>query len=161
MLPNNQLGVLLMRRISLKARREVLKALAMRYHNSDRAGKTRTVNKLIAVTGYHRKHAIRLLARANLACTHDKAKMGRRIYDDAVKEVIIIIWEAADRICGRRLKAIIPQFVESMEHNGHLSLDPEVREKVLTISAATIDRMLQTVRIRAKGRKNDVLKPIL
>ncbi len=142
-----------MRRISLKARREVLRALAQRYHNSDRAGKIRTVDKLVAITGYHRKHAIRLLAKANPASTINTTKPGRRIYDDAVKEVIVIIWEAADRICGRRLKAIIPQFVESMEHNGHLSLDPEVREKVITVSAATIDRMLQPVRIHARGKK--------
>jgi len=31
----------------------------------------------------------------------------RRLYDEAVKTALTIIWEAADRICGKRLKAAI------------------------------------------------------
>ena len=51
---------------------------------------------------------------------------GRRIYDEAVREAVITIWEAADRICGKRLKAALPHLMESMERHGHLDLDPEV-----------------------------------
>ena len=40
---------------------------------------------------------------------------GRRIYDEAVREALIVIWEAAGRICGKRLKAALPNLVESME----------------------------------------------
>ena len=40
---------------------------------------------------------------------------GQRIYDEAVREVVIMVWEAADRICGKRLKAAMPHLVESME----------------------------------------------
>ncbi len=34
---------------------------------------------------------------------------GRRIYDEAVKEAVILVWEASDRICGKRLKAALRQ----------------------------------------------------
>ena len=33
---------------------------------------------------------------------------GRRIYDEAVREAVIVVWEAADRICGKRLKRRCP-----------------------------------------------------
>jgi hypothetical protein len=57
----------------------------------------------------------------------------------------------ADRICGKRLKALLPILIESMERHGHLRLDPVVRSALLDVSAATIDRLLRPVR-EARGR---------
>ena len=39
---------------------------------------------------------------------------------------MILIWEASDRICGKRLKSALPHLVESIERACHLDLDPEV-----------------------------------
>ena len=45
-------------------------------------------------------------------------------------------------------------FVESMERNGHLCLDSAVRDRLLKMSAATIDRLLRPVRALAnQGRR--------
>ena len=66
---------------------------------------------------------------------------------------MIVIWEAADRICGKRLKAALPHLVESMERDGHLDLDPEVRARLLTASAATLDRLLKPIRSRVASRR--------
>ena len=74
---------------------------------------------------------------------------GRRIYDDAVREALIVIWEASDRICGKRLRPLVPVLVEAMERHGHLQLAPEVRTALLAMSAATIDRALREVREQA------------
>ena len=78
---------------------------------------------------------------------------GNRIYDEAVRQALIVVWEAADRICGKRLKAALPSMVESLERHGHLDLDPDVRERLFSASAATIDRLLRPVRERARGRR--------
>ena len=66
-----------------------------------------------------------------------------RLYDDAVREALIVIWEASDRICGKRLRPLVPILVEAMERHGHLQLAPEVRMGLLAMSAATIDRALR------------------
>ena len=66
---------------------------------------------------------------------------------------MIVIWEAADRICGKRLKAALPHLVESMERHGHLALDPEVRGRLLGGSAATLDRLLKPIRPIAGSRR--------
>ena len=63
------------------------------------------------------------------------------------------LWEASDRICGKRLKAVLPALVEAMERHGHLELDGEVRGRVLAASAATIDRLLGPVRREARTRR--------
>ena len=33
---------------------------------------------------------------------------GRRVCGEAVREAIILLWEASDRVCGKRLKALLP-----------------------------------------------------
>ena len=71
---------------------------------------------------------------------------GRRISDEAVGEAVIMIWEASDRICGKRLKAALPHLVESMERHGHLDPDLEVRDRLLEASAATLNGLLQPIR---------------
>ena len=77
------------------------------------------------MTGHHRKHGIRLLGQSgNDWEQQPAAKKGRRIYDEAVRQALIVVWEAADRICGKRLKAALPHLVESMERHGHLHPGP-------------------------------------
>lgn len=64
----------------------------------------------------------------------------------------MVIWEASDRVCGNRLRPLVPMLVEAMERHGHLQLAAEVREGLLAMSAATIDRALRDVRGRSGGR---------
>jgi hypothetical protein len=47
---------------------------------------------------------------------------------------------------GKRLRPLLPILVEAMERHGHLDLAPEVRARLLAISAATIDRALVDIR---------------
>ena len=63
-----------------------------------------------------------------------------------------MLWEASDRVCGKRLKALAPLLVEAMERHGHLHLAPEVRASLLAMSAATIDRALRGLRDQAGSR---------
>src|SRR6476469_605904 len=135
----------------MATRDELLGALTARYGQASRVDKGRIVTEFVAVTGYHRKHAARLLRGAGKG-DRSKPRSDRRVYDDAVREALIVLWEASDRICGKRLKPLIPSLVEAMERHGHLQLVPEVRTALLSISAATIDRALRAVRVVAEGR---------
>jgi hypothetical protein len=146
------------RTISKHARNELIEALRQRYKEAAKADKTRILDEFVAVAGYHRKHAVRLLGGQNGEGSRDPT-YSRRIYDEAVKEALIVTWEAADRICGKRLQAILPNLVAAMERHGHLELDPEVRRLLLSVSAATIDRLLKPVRSKARPRKNRHSKP--
>ena len=70
----------------------------------------------------------------------------RRIYDEAERNALVLLWEASDRVCGKRLKASMPVLIEAMERHGHLELAADIRAKLLAMSAATIDRALARVR---------------
>jgi len=104
------------KRISSETRRELLEAVRLRYRGSSKMNKTRILDEFIALTGYHRKHAVRLLSQTystESQAAREPCVRSRRIYDEAVKEALTVLWEASDRICGKRLKAILPELLEN------------------------------------------------
>src|SRR5207248_5081956 len=56
-----------------------------------------------------------------------------------------------DRVCGKRLKVMVPTLLPALEQHGRLRLGQADRDRVLVISAATIDRLLVDVKIAASG----------
>ena len=139
------------RRISMTTRKELTEALRTRYRSATFADRIKILDEFVALTGYHRKHAIRVLREE--AASPKAAPVRNRLYDEAVRQALTILWEAADRVCGKRLKALIPTLVDAMERHGHLDLDPVIRTKVLQVSAATIDRALAPARQHIDGQR--------
>ena len=139
----------------MATRRELIQAIAERYRTANRADKQKILDEFTEVTGFHRKHAIRALRQRS----KQAAKPVRsRLYDEAIVQALTIVWEAADRICGKRLKPAIPILLEAMERHGHLALAPEIRERVLNVSAATIDRLLASARTASRqGRRRSTI----
>jgi hypothetical protein len=140
------------KKISKQTKSELLELLRQRYQRAAKPDKTKILDEFVAVAGCHRKHAIRLLT-ANDPLVADIPVVARRTYDEAVRAALIVLWEAADRICGKRLKAVLPGLVAALERHGHLNLDPVVRQRILAVSAATIDRLLAAVRSNTSHRK--------
>lgn len=69
-----------------------------------------------------------------------------------VMEPLVRMWEIAGCICSKRLGPLIPNLLGALERHGEIELLPEVREKVMGLSAATIDRLLKPVRSRRPRR---------
>lgn len=141
------------RQVSMATRKELLEVVRTRYGKSTRAEKGRILDEFVKLTGYHRKHMLRLLlAPADVA--EPRQRVARHVYDEAVRQALIVMWEAADRICSKRLRAALPVLMAAMERHGHLELDPEVKARVLRVSAATIDRLLAAVRGESRERSH-------
>jgi len=137
------------------ARREVVSAVAGRYRPAKRAEKGRILDELCATTGWHRKHAVRALRQRETVMPGEveASRERRRRYGATIKDALTALWEASDRVCGKRLKVMIPTLLPALERNGRLTLDGSDRARVLAISAATIDRLLGDVRVAASGGK--------
>lgn len=140
------------RTVSTKTRQDLLQAVRERYRGSLKEEKLRILDEFVAVTGYHRKHIIRLFNAAPVAGRLDR-RVRLPVYDEAVREALIVLWEASDRVCGKRLKPLLPLLVAALERHGHLTLDVTVRARVLAASAATLDRMLRSTRASVAGQR--------
>ena len=136
--------------ISMGARREVVAAVAERYRSAGRAEKGRVLDELCAVTGWHRKHAVRKLA-SRAAFTPGAPRRREPTYGATIKDALVALWEASDRICGKRLVVMIPTLLPALARHGRLKLGKADRALVLDVSAATIDRLLIDTKISASG----------
>jgi hypothetical protein len=142
--------------ISMGARREVVSAVAERYRSAGRREKGRILDELTAVTGWHRKHAVRAL-RAKPPMQAAETVPRKRRYNGAIRDAVTVLWEASDRVCGKRLEVMIRALLPALEQHGRLTLSRSERALVLSASAATIDRMLVDVKVAAaSGRRRRV-----
>ena len=137
--------------ISMGARREVLSAVAGRYRLAGRADKGRILDELCATTGWHRKHAVRALRGTGEPTGAEERTSRKRKYDATIQDAVTALWEASDRVCGKRLVVMIPTLLPALERHGRLQLDAADRPRVFAISAATIDRMLGPTKVAAAG----------
>ena len=93
------------RRISMTTRKELTEALRARYRSATFGDRIKILDEFVALTGYHRKHAIRVLGEQ--AAGARAAPVRNRFYDEAERQALTMLWEAADRVCGKRLKALM------------------------------------------------------
>jgi len=138
--------------ISMGARREVVLAVAERYRLARRAEKGRILDELCKVTGWHRKHAVRALGGRSTIIL-DRPRHRKPTYGSIIKDAVVALWEASDRVCGKRLKVMIPTLLPALERHGRLELSQADRVLVLEVSATTIDRQLVDTKIAAAGGK--------
>jgi hypothetical protein len=136
----------------MATRAELILAIRERYASAGRPEKAEILDEFVALTGFHRKHAMRLL-RGSDEPPKGGARPGRRIYGEAVRAALVLAWEASDRICGKRLHPLLPLLIEAMERHGHGGFDGQNRQQLLAMSAATIDRILTGVRASVTGRR--------
>jgi len=61
------------------------------------------------------------------------------------------IWQASDYACGRRLVAMLPEWIPAYEQH-EKRMPGEVREKLLLASGRTLDRLLEPLRGQGTGR---------
>ena len=55
---------------------------------------------------------------------------------------MLTLWYAANQICSKRLAPFIPDLLVALERFGHISLPADIRDQLLQISPATVDRLL-------------------
>jgi hypothetical protein len=131
------------------SKRELVEAIRPRYLRASKAEKTRILDEFVASTGYHRKHAIRVLKRGVKAS--GKKKPGKsKLYQGEVVIALTKIWAICGQICSRRLHPFLPEMVDVLERHGELKLTKQTRDLLLQMSRATMDRCLKSVRDRPR-----------
>ncbi len=129
--------------MSFGAKREYLKEIWGRYQKSTRNQKSLILDEFCEVTGLHRKYAIRILGAAV------PQRVGRpgpkTIYDQAFVEVLYELWQVMRRMCSEKMVKAIPEWLRYFHSE---KMTEEIRQKLLSVSASSIDRCLKSFRVR-------------
>jgi len=145
--------------LNFRERQSVIKELASQYKNATKRDKGQLIDYLQTLTGFNRSYATRALrtvkAIASKGIKPKRSSAGRKCYyDSAVLHDLKYIWAILDFLSGKRLVPFLPEIITVLENHGEREFLPEVRAKLLTISSATIDRLLapERKRLKLKGR---------
>ena len=103
------------------------------------------LDEFVLMFGCHRRHTVRRRTQSDGPGSPCVPNKGQRMYDEAVREALTVVWDASDRICGRRLKAALTSMVESPENYGRFDLVPDVRRRLFS-ACATMERLLRPIR---------------
>ncbi|MEW6081436.1 MAG: hypothetical protein AB1576_06640 [Bacillota bacterium] len=145
--------------LSTQSRLDVVVEAAKKYRRASKKEKGDILDSLVTLTGYNRAYASYLLGlcvkkvlvrgsdgKVYRLVAGPKAKKSRRrekAYGQDVLAPLRRIWHVMDLSCGKRLAPCLRWLVPKLEQCGELSVTPEVREKLLSVSASTIDRLLK------------------
>jgi hypothetical protein len=156
--------------VQRQSKQEYVARMQGRYLKATKPEKGRLLDEVVAVTGYHRRHAVRVLrhgrfpdvtlaAVQGLAPTSQRPgrrgdgrggrPLGRpRVYSSVVVGALRVAAEASNWLCGTRLAPFLPELVPALEAEGELRLTAEDRTQLLAMSARTIDRRLRVFRLQ-------------
>ena len=119
-----------------------------RYLKASKAEKQTILDEFTYATGYHRKHATRVLKDQRQVQNRlkGKTKTCKTRYGGEVVPPLEQIWEIYGQICSKRLQPILPEVIKVLERCQEIELSKDTKELLLKISSASIDRCLRSVR---------------
>lgn len=136
--------------MSLKSKNELLEVVRPRYLKASKFEKQKILDELTSATGYHRKHAIRVLKNKVQVQNHfkGKTKTYQALYRGEVVQALEQIWEIYGQICSKRLQPFLPEAIRVLERCKEINLSKDTKELLLKISSASIDRCLRPIRLK-------------
>ncbi|MCX6762539.1 MAG: transposase [Candidatus Moranbacteria bacterium] len=146
--------------MSQKSKKELIKQAKSRYLKSSRVEKGKILDELCANTSLHRKYLIeRLSARIDLSFVSPINRKRRETYDANVIHYLTKIWKIFDYPCGQRLAPMLPEYIRVLERFKELIFPDGVKEKLLKVKSATIDRRLKKFRTLRHKKVFSTTKP--
>jgi len=164
--------------LTMHERKAVTNELAKRYQQAPKGERGRLLREFVRLTGYSHCYASHILH--NWGSHHIRIVDGERVeviiglnkpetprrrnkprqYDQAFVGILEKVWAIADGLCGKRLRAFIDTALPALESCGEITFqDDSLRAKFLSISPATIDRLLVPARRRLWSRERSRTKP--
>ena len=150
----------------MQARAEITGKYARVYTRASKKDKGRILDEVCAVTGWSRDNARRRLVAAakrppGRRKSAERRARARRYSYDALK-VLQRVWPASGGQCGKYLKESMPLLLDLLKASGELDDEPRyspaVRDELVAMSAATIDRYLAPVRATEQLRGKSTTK---
>ena len=122
-----------------------------KYKKARKKEKGEIIAEVCAISGFHKKHAIRVLNKDHRRITIKKEARGRpKVYQEQVYlEPLKRIWRATDQLCGKRLKMALPLWLPHY-HKAYGELNQSTYQGLLQMGSATIDRLLSKVKVQSK-----------
>ena len=119
-----------------------LELLRTRYRVACNKENGAILDEFVKTTGYERKYAIALLSGKRDYVKHPVRRPHKTTYTTALIQPLLMLHDLFDGICSKRLRAALDVELPRLYDSRYLQVSPEIYEKLMRISPATIDRLL-------------------
>jgi hypothetical protein len=131
--------------MAIDARNELMRAASVRYRKAVKKEKGQILDEVCANSGLTRKHAIRLLR--NPPKPRSKGSRSRaKIYGELELAALQRLWPVSGYLSARRLVAALANLIDACARHGEWVPDEKIKNKLLSMSASTCDRLLKPLR---------------
>lgn len=139
---------------NLEEKRSYIRLIRDRYRKSSKEKKGVILDEVCGLLGCNRKHAIKLLSGKKVGRPVKSGKKGRPSKYSDLKFItsLRLCWRSMKYPCSKVLKEGIPYWLGFIEKT-YGFFDKDVREKLLSISPATMDRYLGKYKVE-KGKSS-------
>jgi hypothetical protein len=166
--------------LTMQQRHAIIRELAPRFHASSKKERSQILDEFTRLTGYTRCYAafvLRSCGRKRLkildagtrrvvfvvghcrppgAKRHRARRYGTKDFCNALKQ----LWALSDGLCGKRLVAFIREVLPLLQQQGTLKISEEtLRTQLLTVSPATVDRLLAKTKVLARLKGRSATRP--
>jgi len=163
--------------LDIRNKKEITAEIQERYKKASRKQKKTILDEFVALTGYNRNYASRVLrqyygkligsigsGKRKIRYVVGKDKRSKRnrkrFYDDDVTEALKKIWAILDMPCGKRLAPFLPEIIFKLETFDEIKMKSATKQKLLEVSASTIDRLLKPIKEKLRiGKGKSFTKP--
>jgi len=164
--------------LSMHERHAVVRELSSRFQLARKKERGQILNDFVRLTGYTRSYAAFVLRNCGkkqllmvagrrvvfipgYARAPGSKRQRRGLYrTKTFLEALRRFWALSDGLCGKRLTAFIRVVLPLLEQQGTLTItDATVREQLLHVSAATVDRLLARTKRQAQLRGRSLTRP--
>ena len=157
--------------LSMSTKREITKKYAREYASASKKARGRMLDELVATTGWSRANARRQVTAAGTRRgPHRAVKRAPRprTYGYDTLRLLITVWMLAGQPSGKYLAATMGIWLPKLIEHGEFGedthrLNEHTRAQLLTVSGATIDRLLKPTRdgMRLTGISGTKAGPLL
>lgn len=144
--------------MDLLTKQNLVRSLSREYKKASWQMRKKMIDQLVLATGYRRDYASYILINPPVS-GKKKLKRSRKSKYEVITSPLIKIYGISNFASGKRLVGMIPSYVETLVRDKEMYLADRQKELLLSISAATIERLIKSERKRVFGKGRTTTKP--